>query len=292
MSIEALSWAFNLPLPSSGMKLTLLALANYSNEEGEAFPSQKAMAEKTCLCERAIRTHLAMLEELKIITRQARTRANGSYTTDLFKLNIGIKLPAADSADGKINQRQNLQQPAADSSISQRQILPNPAAESAGPDPTLNTTITKTLTVTKEDPLAAAKAAAEKNAVLESNLQAACRETWKLYSNAYFARYNTQPTRNQKINTMVKQFVQRIGHEESPHVAAFYVSHNEQFYVKKTHSVELMLKDAEGLRTQWAINKSMTGTRARQIDQHQANYSVVSEAMKILEGEGYRAENT
>jgi hypothetical protein len=283
MSIEALSWAFNLSLQNSGMKLTLLALANYSNEEGEAFPSQKAIAEKTCLCERAIRTHLAMLEELKIITRKARTRANGSYTSDLFKLNIGMKLPSADSAVGKINQRQIIQDPAADSSTSQRQILPNPAADSAEPDPTLNTTITKTLTVTKEDPIAAAKAAAEEKAVLESNLQAACRETWKSYSDAYFNRYGIEPRRNQKINSMVKQFVQRIGFEESPHVAGFYVFHNEHFYVKKTHPVEMMLKDAEGLHTQWATGRTMTGTRARQIDQSQANYSVVDEALKLME---------
>ena len=135
MSIEALSWAFNLELPSSGAKITLLALANYANEAGEAYPSQKAMAEKTCLCERAIRTHLVTLEGLGIISRVARTRSNGSFTSDLFKLHIGAKaqrqiLPAADSAVGR-----NCQ--------TQRQILPQPAADSAGPEPSLTTTITK-----------------------------------------------------------------------------------------------------------------------------------------------------
>lgn len=132
MSIDALSWAFNLDLPSSGVKLTLLALANYADENGEAFPSQKAMAIKTCLCERAIRTHLATLEALGLISRISRTRANGSFTSDLFTLNINQRqiMPAAKSADGK-------------NSTSQRQIFPNPAAESAGPDPSLNTTITK-----------------------------------------------------------------------------------------------------------------------------------------------------
>lgn len=144
MSIEALSWAFNLDLPSSGAKLTLLALANYASEDGEAFPSQKAMSQKTCLCERAIRTHLVTLEELGIITRVARTRANGSFTTDLFKLNVGAK------PSGKICQRQNL--PAAENDISQRQILPNPAAESAAPESSLNTTTTKGNTKNSDAP--------------------------------------------------------------------------------------------------------------------------------------------
>lgn len=144
MSIEALSWAFNLDLPSSGAKLTLLALANYASESGEAFPSQKAMAQKTCLCERAIRTHLVTLEELGIITRVSRTRANGSFTTDLFKLNIGAV------ASGKICQRQNL--PTAENDTSQRQILPNPAADSAAPESSLNTTITKSNQTSKAAP--------------------------------------------------------------------------------------------------------------------------------------------
>lgn len=136
MSIDALSWAFNLDLPSSGSKLTLLALANYSDEYGEAYPSQKAMAKKTCLCERAIRTHLVTLESLGIITRQSRKRENGSYTSDLFKLKIGAKITSGNNC-----QRQIL--PTAEKDISQRQILPNPAADSAYPDPSLTTTITK-----------------------------------------------------------------------------------------------------------------------------------------------------
>ena len=135
MSIEAISWAFNTVLPSSGAKLTLLALCNYANEDGEAYPSQKALSEKTCLCQRAIRTHLVALEELGLIARKSRTRANGSFTSDLFQINIGAK------PSGINCQRQNL--PAAENDITQRQILPNPAADSAGPETSLTTTITK-----------------------------------------------------------------------------------------------------------------------------------------------------
>jgi hypothetical protein len=121
--------------------------------------------------------------------------------------------------------------------------------------------------------------------VVETELQAACKETWKAYANAHYERYGTEPVRNQKVNSLVKQFVQRIGFADAPYVAAFYVRHNGQFYVQKVHPVELMLKDAEGLRTQWATNRTMTGTRARQMDRTQANGSVVDEAMRILEGE-------
>ncbi len=117
----------------------------------------------------------------------------------------------------------------------------------------------------------------------ETDLQAACKETWKSYSDAYFIRYTTEPVRNATVNAQVKQFVQRIGIRESPHVAAFFVQNNSQFYVQRGHTFGNLLADAEKMRTEWATGKTMTGTRARQIDQSQANYSVVDEAMKILE---------
>lgn len=121
--------------------------------------------------------------------------------------------------------------------------------------------------------------------IIEPELQAASKATWHAYGQAYFSRYGTEPVRNAKVSSMIKLFVQRIGMEEAPLVATFYVAHNEKFYVQKSHPVDLMLKDAEGLRTQWATGRSMTGTRAGQIDKSQANFSAVGEAMKILEGE-------
>ncbi len=36
MNLDALSWAFNLELPNFGAKLTLLALANYTNRNHDA----------------------------------------------------------------------------------------------------------------------------------------------------------------------------------------------------------------------------------------------------------------
>ncbi len=145
MSLEALTWAFNLELPTSGAKLTLLALANYANEDGEAYPSQKSIGIKTCLSERAVRSNLAILETLGVISRISRKRSNGSFTSDLFKINIGMKLTSQrqilPTAENDISQRQIL--PTAENDISQRQILPKPAADSAGPETSLNTTITK-----------------------------------------------------------------------------------------------------------------------------------------------------
>lgn len=117
----------------------------------------------------------------------------------------------------------------------------------------------------------------------ETALQAACRETWRAYVEAYTTRYGTAPVRNAQVNAKVKQFVQLIGFDESPAVARFYVERvNEAFVTRQMHDVGLLVKGASAYRTQWATNTTMTGTRARQMDQSQANYDAADEAVQIL----------
>lgn len=133
-------------------------------------------------------------------------------------------------------------------------------------------------------PAAPKKARTAQKSDDEEKLQIACRETWAAYSDAFFNRYGTEPIRNAKVNSCIKNFVKRIGFYESPHVAAHFVNNNSSWYVTKGHAVTSLLEDAEKLRTEWATGNTMTGTRAKQIDKTQANFSVVGEAMKILEG--------
>lgn len=92
----------------------------------------------------------------------------------------------------------------------------------------------------------------------ETELQAVCRQTWDAYSEAYERKYSTKPVRNAKVSSQVKQFVQRIGYDESLSVAEWFVSHPGDFYVKDLHGFGLLLKDAEKLRTQWATGRVST----------------------------------
>lgn len=99
-------------------------------------------------------------------------------------------------------------------------------------------------------------------------------EVWAGYSKAYFNRYGTEPVRNAKVNGILSNFIQRIPADEAPHVAAFYVGNNSQFYVTKMHPVDLLLADAEKLRTEWVTRKQVTQTAARQADKTQASGDV------------------
>lgn len=94
--------------------------------------------------------------------------------------------------------------------------------------------------------------------------------TWGAYAGAYKARYGVEPVRNAKVNGQLAKFVSRISHSEAPHVAAFFVHSNRSLYVSARHCVDLLLRDAEGLRTEWATGRAGTETEARQADRTQA----------------------
>ena len=111
-------------------------------------------------------------------------------------------------------------------------------------------------------------------------------ETWQAYSDAYQNRYGVTPVRNATVNAQLSSFIKRIGFDESPHVAAFYVYHNNQFYVTKMHTVGLLLADAEKLRTEWATKKTITQTQARQADETQARGNVWNKIIEEFEENG------
>lgn len=88
-------------------------------------------------------------------------------------------------------------------------------------------------------------------------------ETWEAYKAAFRARYSVDPVRNAKVNGQITALVKRLGAEEAPRVAEFYVTHNGQAYVARGHSLGMLLIDAEKLRTEWATGRRITMREAR-----------------------------
>lgn len=85
MSIRAMNWAFEQDVPPP-LKVILLALADWADGDGIAFPGQKSLSAKTSIPERSLRRHLAELEEQGFIARRRRTSAGGQRTSDEYKL--------------------------------------------------------------------------------------------------------------------------------------------------------------------------------------------------------------
>lgn len=89
---------------------------------------------------------------------------------------------------------------------------------------------------------------------------------WNSYSEAYRGRYGVLPVRNRTVNSHLKQICERLGEQEAPQVAEFYIHHNKQFYVVARHPTNLLLRDCEGLRTEWATGIKSTSGEAKNLE--------------------------
>ena len=96
------------------------------------------------------------------------------------------------------------------------------------------------------------------------------------------------PVRNATVNGQLANLVARLGAEEAPAVAAFYVRSNNSRYVGAGHSVGMLLMDAEKLRTEWATGRQTTATQARLADRAQSNLNAF--APLIAEAEARERE--
>ena len=82
-------------------------------------------------------------------------------------------------------------------------------------------------------------------------------KTWASYAEAYHKRYSAYPVWNASVGGKMAQFVKRLGQEDAPQVAAFFLARDDRWYVDKGHGLGAMLADAEKLHTAW-----VTGRRA------------------------------
>jgi len=88
MSVQQITKALALRGVAQGAKLLLIVLANYADEDGECWPSQKRLAEDTGMTDRGVRKLLAGLVLSGFVTRRVRNRRDGSRGTDVITLHL------------------------------------------------------------------------------------------------------------------------------------------------------------------------------------------------------------
>jgi hypothetical protein len=90
MSVQAISRALDHRVHSVTEKVILLVLANYANEYGISWPSQRTLAEIAACDERTVRRTLVRLEAKGVIRRIARRRGNGSRQSDMILMSAFV----------------------------------------------------------------------------------------------------------------------------------------------------------------------------------------------------------
>lgn len=113
---------------------------------------------------------------------------------------------------------------------------------------------------------------------------------FEAYALAYDKRYGCTPMRNQAINSIAKKIYEQAG-EEAMALVQHYVGMNKRVYLEKSHALQTCLWDLQAVRTAFVTGKTMTSTRAAEMDKEQTFREVIygierdgAEEFELFEG--------
>lgn len=260
MSTIIMSACWPLQGLTPAQKAVLISLADNANDEGVCWPSVAKIAERTCLSERAVQQAIKVLKERKALSIEARQGRSTMFTVT----------PAAFAPPQQVHPRKKCT-PAG--------TAPTPAPAAPPPPQDLHPTpadaAPRTVIEPSVEPSKNLSPAGSGQPDEELIRQEGCRSIWAAYAAAYRNRYGTDPVRNAKVNTQVRDLLKRLGADEAPAVAAYFVSIEDTYLTRNCHDLGSLLAKAEAYRTQWAIQPPPAPPKAIKpsFEEAQAEYS-------------------
>lgn len=107
-------------------------------------------------------------------------------------------------------------------------------------------------------------------------------KVWANYAMAYRKRYSAWPVWNAKVAGQLGQLVDRLGADVAHHVAAHFLKTADAAVLRKCHSLNELLANAESYHTQWVTGQRVNGTIARQMERTEANLSAAEQAAQLV----------
>ena len=107
-------------------------------------------------------------------------------------------------------------------------------------------------------------------------------KVWANYAMAYRKRYSAWPVWNAKVGGQLGQLVDRLGADVAHHVAAHFLKTSDAAVLRKCHSLNELLVNAESYHTQWVTGQRVNGTTARQMERTEANLSAAEQAAQMV----------
>ncbi|WHZ27611.1 MAG: hypothetical protein OJF51_002408 [Nitrospira sp.] len=238
---------------TKGEKLVLFVLADYHHEEkGHVWASLSHLAEESLHSRRGVILTLQALRDKGVLSiyRPSGSKTNHYRFTELDTLGNRTNEAPSPPLVNSVHQKSEVTSPA--------QVKP---VHPIFPD-YLSSDLSKDIGA-GHPPDTGVRSVPKKRSPEQPKGEA----TYRAYADGYVKRYRVEPVRNAKTNALLCQLVDRLGAEEAPLVAAFYVSLNAPLYVKAGHPPNLLVRDCESLRTQLKtgpIRAPMVGPKAFQ----------------------------
>lgn len=277
MSIRVLSLAFAVQLQPSE-KLLLLALADYADDHGgHIFPSVDTLAVKSCMSRRTVQRRLRDLEDRGLISvvEAATLHCPRHYRIDLPMLlsltpeespvpaRTGRRVAATDGGvNGHTRGDTVTAEPERGVTVSSRgaTMTPNPSVDSSVSKPKKQPSVTATANTEEETPGSKPSAVTSTAALVHVpgeplNGVPITRDARAAYEAEMLRRWKVPVPWDRTSNSIFKQFVEAMGREVAPKLAAYYVWNNDPLYVKSRHPVNLLLRDRHTLFVNMAAGR-------------------------------------
>lgn len=296
MSMGLMVAAMKIRVGNPLRKLVLIKLADNASDVGECWPSYQHIADQCEISKRSVMNHIAALCASGLLRKEIRKGGPKGNSSNVYFLTLdGGGAPPAPGVVQQIHQGS-----AAGSPPSESPAL----GGSAGAAPRISNSFEPVIEPVNEPiaPLAFGEVVPAKPrglalvvdrtevprveipADMPGPKDQTCKtfKVWANYAMAYRKRYSAWPVWNAKVGGQLGQLVDRLGADVAHHVAAHFLKTADAAVLRKCHSLNELLVNAESYHTQWVTGQRVNGTTARQMERTEANLSAAEQAAQLV----------
>lgn len=291
MSMGLMVAAMKLRVGNPLRKLVLIKLADNASDVGECWPSYQHIADQCEISKRSVMNHITALCEAGLLRKEIRKGGPKGNSSNVYFLTLeGGGAPPAPGVVQQIHQGSAAGSPPSESpalggsaaaapriSNSLEPVM-EPVIEPITPQAAAKVVTGQVVPFTPQQPRV------EIPADMPGPKDQTCKtfKVWANYAMAYRKRYGAWPVWNAKIGKQMALLVDRLGADVAHHVAAHFLKANDAAVLRKCHSVNELLVNAESYHTQWVTGQRVNGTTARQMERTEANLSAAEQAAQMV----------
>lgn len=288
MSMTLMVVAMKLRVGNPLRKLVLIKLADNASDVGECWPSYQHIADQCEISKRSVMNHISALCEAGLLRKEIRKGGPKGNSSNVYFLTLDGGAPPALGVVQEIHQGSAADAPPSESAA---------PGGSAGAAPRTSHSLEPVIEPVIEPvtPQASAEVVqgqvvpfqpprVEIPADMPGPKDRTCKtfKVWANYAMAYRKRYSAWPVWNAKVGGQLGQLVDRLGADVAHHVAAHFLKTSDAAVLRKCHSLNELLANAESYHTQWVTGQRVNGTTARQMERAEANLSAAEQAFQTV----------
>lgn len=290
MSMTLMVAAMKLRVGNPLRKLVLIKLADNASDVGECWPSYQHIADQCEISKRSVMNHITALCDAGLLRKEIRKGGPKGNSSNVYFLTLDGGAPPAPGVVQQIHQggaagSPPSESPAPGGSAAAAPRISNslepviePVIEPITPQATAKVVTGQVVPFVPQQPRV------EIPADMPGPKDQTCKtfKVWANYAMAYRKRYNAWPVWNAKSGKQMALLVDRLGADVAHHVAAHFLKTSDAAVLRKCHSLNELLANAESYHTQWVTGQRINGTTARQMERTEANHSAAEQAAQMV----------